>query len=720
MAANPNLLQLSKSISFDSDTIKAPNLCEMFGKEDLDTLGQWVYQGYYRDRMSRSHWERRMTAGMELAIQLQKLKNFPWQNCSSVAFPLVTIGALQFSANSYTDVIQGSDIVQYKVVGDDKSGQLAKRADRVGRHMSWQMLEEDESWEEEHDRLLINLSVIGTAFVKTYLDSHLGYPVGEFVSAQDLVVDYFAKSLATCKRKTQRMALFRNDIHERILQGTFRDVREEEWFNSIPTLPEDRGEKDLRSGQSPIEPDADSPFPYLEQHRFLDLDHDGYAEPYTVTIEERSQCVCRIVARVSGDEAIEKNRKQVVKIQAAEHFTKYPFIPNPDGGFYDLGFGILLGPLNESVSTIINQIIDNGTLHNLSGGFIGRGMKIRGGNYTMSPFELKRVDSTGDDIRKNLVLFEPTQPPEMLFKLLMVLIEYANRIAGTTDTQIGENPGQNTPASTFQGMQEQGIKVYKWIFKRIWRAMKGEARLRYEINKRSLPVAKHYGPENSLIQREDYIGGSDQVVPVADPNLPSSVMRLQQAMFVAQRAMTVPGYDHEEVEKGVLRAARVGNIPRLYVGLEKAKPLPNPKTQVEELRFKGKQLDIEAKKQEWANHLMEERRLNNAKIMNLEAQAYKLIKDANTADVKNKLEALELALNTLKDYSAGLTERIGAMSSGDESSDGQPAGRGGMGGMEADGNDAGVLGNATAGAGATEGAAGNGRGAGSSVSGGNE
>lgn len=709
MTAKAELLQLPTRLVWNDEVIKAPDLTDRFSSEELQTLGTWCYQGYYRDRMSRLHWEKRMTAAMELAIQLQKNKTFPWPGCSSVAFPLITIATLQFSANSYADIIQGDDVVKYKVIGDDPSGLVSKRASRVGRHMSWQVLEQDQSWEEQHDRLFINLGVIGTAFIKTVFDSHLGYPVGEFVSAWDLVVDYFAKSLEAAKRKTQRIALYRNDIYERIEKQLFRDVREEEWYNTLPLLPDNNGLRDNRSGINPVGTDADSPYSFCEQHRYLDLDHDGYAEPYTVTFEENSHCVARLVARVDGEKAVEWRsdfrRKQVVSIQAQECYTKYPFIPNPDGGFYDLGFGILLGPMNESVSTIINQIIDNGTLHNLSGGFIGRGMKIRGGNYTMAPFELKRVDSTGDDIRKNLVLFEPRQPPEILFKLLLVLIEYANRIAGTTDTMVGENPGQNTPASTFQGMQERGARVYSWIFKRIWRAMKGEYRVRYQINARSLRVAQYFGQQNALIQREDYNGDPDQIAPVADPNLPSSVMRMQQAMFVAGRADTHQGYDHDEVERMVLRAAKAQNIDQLYVGIEKGKPLPNPKVTVEQLKLQGIQLKLEAQKQEWANHLMEERRLNNAKIMQLEAQAYSLIKGTQSDDVKNKLQALELAIQVLQQHSSNLNDRIGAL--GDESqSESGSSGGGGVGSVEGSGNDSGSPGNATPGAGATEGSSG--------------
>jgi chaperonin GroES len=42
--------------------------------------------------------------------------------------------------------------------------------------------------------------------------------------------------------------------------------------------------------------DEDSPHLFIEQHRRLDLDGDGYAEPYIVTVHLRSSKTVRIVA----------------------------------------------------------------------------------------------------------------------------------------------------------------------------------------------------------------------------------------------------------------------------------------------------------------------------------------------------------------------------------------------------------------------------------------
>jgi len=108
------------------------------------------------------------------------------------------------------------------------------------------------------------------------------------------------------------------------------------------------------------------PYTIIEQHTFLDLDDDGYAEPYIVTFEYTSGKILRISRRYHLDDVTSKDdNKTIARIKPIQMFTKFGFIPNPDGSFYDIGFGILLGPINESVNTLINQLVDSGHLHNL-------------------------------------------------------------------------------------------------------------------------------------------------------------------------------------------------------------------------------------------------------------------------------------------------------------------------------------------------------------------
>lgn len=667
---NVSLLQFDRRLAFTKDVIQAPNLTPEFEADDLSAMGKLVHAGYLRDEHSRETWFKRMEAAMDLAMQVSKAKNWPWPGCSNVIFPLVTIAALQFSSRTYGNLIQGTDIVRYRTAGDDPSGELTKRAKRLGQHMSWQVLEEDKSWEEQHDRLLIQLAIVGTSFIKSYWNTQRRCVVGDLVSARNLVMDYSATSVDTCARKTQIITLYRNEIYERAMRDTFdKSVLEASWFNKPPPPPvyhPSRQQQQNRQGLVPPSEgtDEDSPITFLEQHRYLDLDHDGYAEPYIVTVEESTQQVVRIVARVEREEAVEKKSNgRVICIRPQEYFTKYSFIPAPDGGMYDVGFGILLGPLNESVNSGINQLLDSGTMQNSIGGFLGRGAKIRGGNYTMAPWEWKRVDSTGDDLRKNMVPYPERQPSVVTFQLLNLLIAYTDRLAGTVDVMVGENPGQNTPAYNFKGMIEQGSQVYTSVFKRVWRSSKNEFEKRHQLNGIYLPFRTRFGSGDGFIMAEDYKTNFEDVAPTADPNIVSDAQRMQKAATVKEAAMTTPGYDVEQVERNFLSAMRIEGIDVLYPGPNKVPPIPNPAAQVEEMKLKMKQMELENKQQQWVAQLMETRRLNTAQILKLRAEILQILQGIQDVKAERRLRVLEMVLEARETEDAQLNERISAITS---------------------------------------------------------
>lgn len=667
------MLNLTKHLKIDQELIDEPNLCRYFDEDDCVTLAGLIYQGYTVDKQSRAQWEVRMEAAMNLAMQVATAKNFPWPNCSNVVFPLVTIAALQFSARSYAAIVQGNNVVRYKTVdGEDKLA--VDRAKRIGKHMSWQVLEEDEAWEEQHDRLLINLSIVGCNFVKSYYDAGKTHCVGVLVMAKDLIIDYHAESVAAAARVTHRFPLSRNQMRERMLRKTFIDCTEEAWFKQPPTSSDSQSQTDAdrRLGRTPPQGDHDTPFYLLEQHCWLDLDGDGYAEPYIVTVEESSKTLLRIVARFERMADIEfvqddhdNDTDKILCIRATQYFTKYSFIPSPDGGIYDLGFGVFLGPINEAVNSAINQMLDFGTMQNSLGGLLGRGAKIRGGVYTMAPWEFKRVDSSGDDLRKNVFMWPDRAPPTFLFQLIELLIEYSNRIAGTVDSTVGENPGQNTPASTFQGMTEQGMQVYKMIFKRVWRSMKEEFKQRFALNRVYLPRSFKFGSGNTTVRREDYIAAAaDLISPVANPNVSSITMKLQTAMAVKQAAMGTPGYDIAEVERIWLDNLEVENIGVIYPGPGKVPQenmAPNPKAAVEQMKLQGIQMKLDAEKMKWANHLMEEQRLNTAKIRLIEAQAMKAASEAHGAQAALQIEAFEQLLKMHEQLGDQMNKQISSL-----------------------------------------------------------
>jgi chaperonin GroES len=663
------MLQLDEHLVLNEAAIQSPNLCDRFSDEDLTRIGIYCKEGFERDEESRRHWLKRNEAGMNLALQLQETKTFPWEGCANVAFPLVTIAAMQFHARAYPAIVNGSQVVKVAQFGPDPDGQVAARAERISAHMSWQLLYQDKPWEEQEDKAILNVSIVGTNFKKTYYSPSLGHNVSELVLAKDLTLNYWSKSVEQCPRKTHHIPKFRNEIYESVMRGIWRDCLEESWYHQAPPVEvsQAKREQDRRQGLTPSRPDEESSFMFYEQHADLDLDGDGYAEPYIITFEKNSSYVVRIVTRFDSVKAIERivsgpRTGKIIRIRPVEYFTKKTFIPSPDGGIYDIGFGVFLGPLNEAVNSLVNMLLDAGTMQTTAGGFLARGAKIRGGVQSFSPFEWKRVDATGDDLRKSIFPLPVNAPSDVLFQLLSLLINYTSRVSGTTDITVGENPGQNTPAQTTQTMVEMGQKIYTAIFKRIWRASKEEFQKLYRLNGMFMSLDI---PSVGGATRVDYLGGEDDIQPVADPHVTSETMRLQLAGSVATRAMSVPGYNRDAAERNLLKAMHVENIDEIFTGTEGMPPPKDPKVALQEIKEQNTnqrfQMELQARAQEFIAELMEEQRLNNAKIMQLQAAAAESAANAQSEQQYAQVAAVNAQLTLAKSRSDELTNRINAV-----------------------------------------------------------
>jgi len=646
------MLNLTEYIKMDKSVFLSPNICNRFSEEDLAAISDQVMRTYEMDVNSRIDWSRRTEAGLDLAMQLQQSKSFPWHNCSNIAFPLITIAALQFHSRAYPALVNGHSIVKCRVMGSDKSGLVSAVADRISTHMSWQLLEEDENWEAQTDLALLNIPIVGVGFKKTYYHPSKGYNVSEFVQAKDLVVNYWATSIEDWPAKTHVIPMGRNQIYERVRRGVFKDILDTEWFMSSPSP--DISNEDIRADKrlgtnAPIESE-DSPFILLEQHCSLDLDNDGYAEPYIVTVEKNSRQVLRIVARFNREEDIEyDNKGNIITIKAMEYFTTLSFIPSPDGSLMSVGFGVLLGPLNESVNTAINQLYDAGTLSNTAGGFLGRGAKIRGGVYRFSPFSWQRVDSTGDDLRKNIFPLPVREPSSVMFNLLNLLINYTNRISGTTDLISGETPGQNTPAETARTAVEQGQKVYSAIFKRIWRGFKQEFKKLYFLNSIFLPEVTYFGDGSTVVYREDYTTSELSIVPVADPAITSDAAQFARARLIKDAAANNPGYDTDSVERLFLKSLGVDAIDTIYKGTADLPPPPeDPTITIAKIRLQSERESIEFRKMQFITKLREQASINNAKVLEIKARTAKIVEEIGALKGKEYRDQIDTVTTQLE------------------------------------------------------------------------
>lgn len=499
--------------------LKSINLAKELDEKKLITIGDDVVTGYETDLTSREPWEKDLKTWTDLALQVSTNKTFPWPNAANIKYPLLATAAMQFAARAYPTLVPSNNqIVKCRVVGYDQDGQKSARASRISKHMSYQLLDEMDDWEEDMDKLLIALPIAGTCFKKTYWDASKQRNCSKLVLPKTLVVNYFCKSLDEAERVSETIFATKRKLKERINQGIYLDV---DLGDPVIDVADPTTSVNGAFQRSATE-DETTPYTLVEQHTYLDLDEDGYSEPYVVTVDLASKKVLRIVPRFSEEDVLLNEKNKVVSIEAIQYYTKYSFIPNPDGGFYDIGFGRLLGPINNSANTIINQLVDAGSLSNLQAGFIGKGLRIKMGESRFQPGEWKAVNAVGDDLKKQIFPLPVREPSQVLFNLLDLLLKSGKELASVAEIFVGKMPGQNTPATTTMATIEQGMKVFTAVYKRVYRSLTSEFRKIYKLNRTYLNPEEYIAVLDMNVEQSDYQGPEDDIIPGADPTAVSS------------------------------------------------------------------------------------------------------------------------------------------------------------------------------------------------------
>jgi chaperonin GroES len=578
------------------------NVAEDLDEDQLGNIGARVVTEFKLDETSRADWVQKAERNLDRAKLKSTPKSYPFAGAANVKSPILAVASLQFAARAYPAIVDGQRIVKSQVIGDDNGvpledemgqpvvdpatgepqwktppGMKRSKAERISKHMSYQLINDMPEWEEDTDVLLGQVPIVGCAFRKVFFDPTLNRNRSEMVPALDFVVNQKTRSLETVPRMTQIFDLYPHEVEDRIADGTYLDC--------------DLG---IAAG---ADGDDDAPHEFLEQHRYLDLDEDGHREPWIVTVHKDTEKVVRIVANFDPADLKLKEDGKLGRIPRYNMFVKYPFFRDPEGGFYDLGFGELLEPMSEIIDSTINQMLDAGHLQNAGGGFIGSGLRLKKNQMRFAPGQYHVVEANGQKVREAIVNMEHPGPSNVLFQLLGMMVEWSKEIANIKDILTGDQP-RNQPATTTLAMIEQGMKLYTSIYKRIYRALKKEYSLLFALNGKHLPDEQYMTILDSpmAIARSDYEPGSLDVVPAADPN---SVTDMQK-MSRAQVYMEMAGNPAFQAAGGDIREALLMFFDALGTGAEDIEKLMPPKpaqpSPPEMMQMEGMAAEVEQKK----------------------------------------------------------------------------------------------------------------------------
>ena len=535
------------------------NLAEVLDDRELNTIAAELVSSYEEDLDSRDDWFQTYSEGLELLGISSDSRSQPFVGASGVHHPILAEAVTQFQAQAYKEMLPAGGPVDTEVLGITDNAKMEK-ANRVKNFMNYQITYKMEEYDPEMDQLLFYLPLSGSAFKKVYYDPALGRAVARFVKSEHLVVPYYAVDLLTAPRITHVIHMNENELRKLQISGFYKDTD-----MMSPTSNPDLTEVDdkIDELQGLTRTISDEEFTLLEMHVNLDLEgfedvdangeETGLALPYIVTICKDNNKVLAIRPNYDQNDPM---RKKV------EYFTHYKFLPGL--GFYGFGLIHMMGGLTKSVTSILRQLIDAGTLSNLPAGFKSRGLNIQRHDDPLQPGEWRDVDAPGGRLQDAFLPLPYKEPSGTLTTLLGALVDSGKRFAATVEDPTGDGNSE-APVGTTVALMEIGQRVMSAIHKRLHYAQRCEFKILKRVFGEFLPPEYPYQVQGASenVFKQDFDGSVD-VIPVSDPNIFSMTQRITLAQTQLQMAQAAPElHDLRESYKKMYIALNIKDIDAL-------------------------------------------------------------------------------------------------------------------------------------------------------------
>lgn len=550
----------------DDGTEFDANLADHVDEGVLASLGADLISDYDNDLSSRKEWERTYTEGLKLLGLQYEERTEPWNGACGVFHPMLTEAVVRFQSETIMETFPAMGPVKTQIIGKQTKEKQAA-ATRVQDDMNYQLTEVMVEYRPEHEKMLWNLPIAGSAFKKVYFDPALNRQVSMFIPAEDVVLPYGTSEMSLAPRITHRMRKSENEIKRLINAEFYREIELGEPSKQLDAI---QKAKDKETGFSA---DHDDRFQLLEiqveldlegfEHEDEDGEETGIALPYIVTVLKDTKEIL----------AIRRNwREEDETHQKRQHMVHYQYIP----GFGAYGFGLihLIGGATKSATSITRQLVDAGTLSNLPGGMKTRGLRIKGDDTPIAPGEFRDVDITSGSLRDNIVPLPYKEPSQTLLALMNQIVDDARRFAAVADMKVADMSA-NAPVGTTLAILERMLKVMSAVQARLHYSLKQELKLLAGIIRDYTDPNYDYeaeGPRGAQAKESDY--SLVEVIPVSDPNAATMSQRVVQYQAVMQMAQQAPQiYDQPFLHRQMLEVLGVKHADKLVPTDDDMKPI---------------------------------------------------------------------------------------------------------------------------------------------------
>jgi hypothetical protein len=572
------------------------NLAFEMDEGELSTIATEILDGIDRDEQSRKEWLDTRALGITLlGLKLEKPRtdagtsSAPLEGMAVVRHPLLLEATVSFQATARAELLPAAGPVKVRNdspmppanINQDTSAtqQLAESlqsVDELGqaleKDMNHYLTSTATEFVPDTDRMLFYVGFGGDGFKKVFNCPLRRRPVSESVDAEDLIVSNAATDLRNCGRVTHRIKMRRATLKRMQIAGAYRDVELPMPQRGAPTVV-DKKKEDLSGHRQNYQRPEDTDYTVYEVYCECDIEKFAPKKfkgkelplPYRVTIEKDSRKILDIRRNWDEDDE-EANAKQ--------YFVQFPLIRGL--GFYGLGYIHLLGNTTNALTASWRLMLDAGMFGNFPGFLYAKGLGRQNTNtFRVAPGTGVGIDVGAQASIKDAIMPLPYKEPGAGFSQFISHIEEdGRRLGSTANIQVGEGK-QDAPVGTTLALIEQASKVMDSAHKRLHAAQAEEFKLLKERFREDPEAFWRYNKRPTVQWKKDqFIQALNncELVPVADPNNPTSLHRAAKAQIIKTLQGLNPNlYDATAVDMRVFRIADID--PQ---GLFAPTPAPQP------------------------------------------------------------------------------------------------------------------------------------------------
>lgn len=560
------------------------NLAEVIEEGILNKIANDLIEGIDSDDDSRAEWMEIRKKGLDLLafkVENNGTKSSPdatgaMEGLSTVRHPLLQEAVLRFQANAYAELCPAAGPAKVQNYGDQTIGEDGL-ADALEQDMNYYLTSIAKEYYPQTNYMLFDVGFGGLGIKKVYFDPLDERPVSRRVEPQHLIVSNAATDLASAGRVTQLITMRKSVMKKMQLAGVYRDI------SFADPLPADNM-VDLKIAQiQGVQPNADRPEDqdYTLYECYCELDIPGFKHerdgketglplPYKVTIEKDSRRILEIRRNWDEEDAEEDD-----VYRAKLPFVIFRYVNAI--GFYGIGLLHILGNTTAAATMSWRLMLDAYMYANFPGFLYLQGANRQTTNeFRIPPGGGMPIRSDAQDIRQAILPLPYKSPDAAMNSFIDNIVSTGQRVGGTADTPVGEGQAQ-APVGTTLALIDQATKIESTVHKGLHASQDEEFRLFKELfradpaslwrTNRRCALKKNV--QKTLIALEDC-----DIVPRADPNVPSRMHRMAKIAAVKQLQMMNPTlYDAEKVDAWALPQIGIEDPESLFA------PPPDPNAQ---------------------------------------------------------------------------------------------------------------------------------------------